>query len=245
MSVNADVAYSGLSTLRIAVLEETYRKLGRLPDAATARLISETMTLGAPGDDSANRLLGLIGDNDAQAGVKTLNESLRMLGLRNTFMAAPFNERLAGPPQVSTEANSRTDLNTHPDPYLQTTPRDMGLMLEMLAECSQGGGPLLAAYRDRLTPEACQQALSYMAFNDGHELITQAVPPGTRLAHRQAYSAETHADNAVIWGPGGPYVLSIYLYYPKWLDQGLSAETMQELSQAVWNYYTLVGKAGQ
>jgi hypothetical protein len=197
------------------------------------------MTLGAlEGNQSANQLLELIGDGDAQAGVAVLGGSLKTLGLRSTFMAAPYGEAPAGGGRIATPANSRTDLNTDPDPYMQTTPRDMGLMLEMLVECSQGGGPLLAAYAGQLSAAECGQALAYMALNDVHDLVTKIVPPGTRMAHRHAYSAETHADNAAIWGPAGPYVLTVYLYAPRWLQLDVSAKTMQDISQAVWNYYT-------
>jgi beta-lactamase class A len=165
------------------------------------------------------------------------------LGLKNTFMAAPFDEVLPVAPHIVTEANSRPGLTTQPDPYLQTTARDMGLTLEMLVECSQGGGALLAAYAGQIKPDECQQALSYMALNDTHELITQAIPAGTRMLHRQGYGEDTHADNAAIWGPAGSYVLSVYLQQSPKLDYYLSSQTMEDLSTAVWNYYTVLAEA--
>jgi len=238
VAINADVAYAGMSTMKIAILEEVYRKLDAPPDVETSKLISETM--GHSGNYTANLLLGIIDDGDPGQGVRILDASLHTLGLKNSFMATPYDRKLPTPPHVVTEANSRTDLNTQPDPYMQTTPHDIGLMLTMLVECSRGGGTLLAAYEDQITQAECQQALDYMALNEVHELITAGVPKGTRVIHKHGYVADTHGDVAAVWGPAGPYVLSIFLYRPPWLEWALSDSTMKDLSRAVWNYFTVV-----
>ena len=171
-----------------------------------------------------------------------LNNSLSLLGLKNTFMAVPYDSDLTAAPHIVTEANSRTDLNTQPDPYIQTTPRDMALMLEMIVECSRGGGTLLAAYPGQLTEAECKQALDFLSLNEVHEMITAGVPQGTRVIHKHGYAADTHGDVAAIWGPVGPYVLSVYLYQPPWLEWAISNPTMQDLSKAVWNYYVMRSK---
>ena len=213
VSINADVSYSAMSTLKLAVVEEVYRKSSLPLLSATGRLISETLTLGVlESNVSANSLLEILGDGDADKGVRTVNESLQTLGLHSSFLAAPFGERPATAAHSAARASKQGGPDAHPDPYFQTTPRDMGLLLEMLVECSQGGGPLLAAYAGQMTTEKCQAALRYLALNDINDLATKNIPAGTRLVHKHAYSAETHADVAAIWGPAGPYVLSIYLY---------------------------------
>jgi hypothetical protein len=241
VAINADVAYAGMSTLKLIIISEVYRKLNGPPDVETARLISETVSHS--GNFTANLLLSFIGDGDPNAGVRVLNESARMLGLKNTFMAAPYDRKLPTPPRIATEANSRTDLNTEPDPYMQTTPRDIGLMMQMLVACRPGGGTLLAAYGDRFTRAECQQVLDYIALNEVTALITAGVPEGTRVVHKHGYVADTHGDVAAIWGPAGPYILSLFLYRPSWLEWELSNTTMRELSQAVWNYFVMVGNS--
>ena len=50
-----------------------------------------------------------------------------------------------------------TDLNTQPDPYMQTTAVDIGMSLQMLVACSEGGGTLIAVYGDQITPAEGQQ----------------------------------------------------------------------------------------
>ena len=167
-----------------------------------------------------------------------VNESLRKLGLTNTFMATPYDRQYKTPPHVVTEANSRTDLNTAPDPYMQTTPRDMGTMLAMIVECSEGKGALLAAYPDQFKPEECKDVLDFMALNEVDELIVGGLPKGAKAIHKHGYVADTHGDVAAIWGPQGPYILSVFLYSPGWLMWDLSNPTMKDLSTAAWNYFS-------
>jgi beta-lactamase class A len=238
ISINADVAFAGMSTMKIAILEEFYRKVDAQPDVETIHLITETTSLS--GNYTANLLLGIIDDGDPEAGVRVVNNSLRTLGLKNTFMATPYDLKMPVPPHIITEANSRKDLSTNADPYMQTTPRDIGSMLEWIVECSQGGGTLLAAYPNQLTPAECQQALDYLALNEVHELITAGVPKGTRVVHKHGYVSDTHGDVAAVWSPAGPYVLSIYLYQPPWLEWSISSTTMKDLSTAVWNYFSII-----
>jgi len=128
LAINGDVAYAGLSVLKIAVLEETYRSLDGPPGVETKKLISETMT--ESGNFTANLLLrDVIDEGDAYRAVETLTASMKQLGLENTYMAAPYDKKIAGL-SVVTSTNSRTDISTDADPFIQTTPLDVGLLLE-------------------------------------------------------------------------------------------------------------------
>jgi beta-lactamase class A len=235
LAINADVAYSGLGAMKLVILQEVLRRPETAPDPRTSILISQTVSLA--GVNAANELLALIGDGDAATGVSALNRSVRKLGLQSTFMAAPFEQP---GPRVSTPANSRTDITTQPDPYIQTTPREMGMVMQMLVECSRGGGTLLAAYREQITQAECQQLLAYLQLNTVTDLIVSGLPRGTQAVHRHGYSSDTEADVAAIWGPTGPYVLSIFLYRPSWLEWDVASETMGELSKMVWDYFVLM-----
>ena len=237
LTINGDVAYSGMGTMKLVILEELFRKLSASPDPQTSALISETVSMA--GTRSANELLALIGDGDAAAGVTAFNASMRKLGLKSTFMAAPYDQ--AGP-RVTTPANSRTDVNTQPDPNMQTTPREINMILQMLVECEQGGGTLLAAYSGQLTQAECQKILEYLKLNEITALILSGLPQGTRAVHRHGYTSDTEGDVAVIWGPTGPYVLSIFLYKPSWLEWDFASETMGDLSRIVWSYFTLASQ---
>ena len=237
LTINGDVAYSGMGTMKLIILEELFRKLNAAPDPETSALISETVSMA--GTRSANELLALIGGGDAAAGVTALNASMRKLGLKSTFMAAPYDQ--AGP-RVTTPANSRADVNTQPDPNMQTTPREIGMVMQMLVECEQGGGTLLAAYSGQITQAECQKILDYLKLNEITALILSGLPQGTRAVHRHGYTSDTEGDVAVIWGPTGPYVLSIFLYKPSWLEWDFASETMGDLSKIIWSYFTLASQ---
>ncbi len=244
VAINADVAYAGTSTLKIPILAQVYRKLDGPPGIDTAKIISETMTYS--GNFTANLMLGIIGDGDWNAGVAEMNRAFKTLGMKNTFMATPYDRQMAVPPRIVTEANQRTDINTEPDPYMQTTPRDIGSSLQMLVECSEGGGTMVAVYGDAITPEECQQALKYMSYNEMTELLVGGLPEGAQAVHKHGYVPDTHGDVAAIWGPAGPYVLSVFLYRPHWLEWHYSNPTMQELARATWNVFEQMaqGQAG-
>lgn len=235
VAINADVAYAGTSTLKIPIMTQLYRVLDGPPDPDTTKIISETMQLS--GNFTANLMLGIIGGGDWNRGVAAMNQAFKTLGMRNTFMAAPYDRKLAVAPRIVTEANSRTDLNTQPDPYMQTTPRDIGSSLQMLVACSQGGGTLIAAYGDEITPAECQQALDFMALNEMTELLVGGLPPGVKAVHKHGYVPDTHGDVAAIWSPAGPYVLAVFLYRPVWLEWHISNPTMQDLARATWNFF--------
>ncbi len=238
IAINADVAYAGTSTLKIAILEQVYRKLDQAPGIETSKIISETMMHS--GNFTANLMLGIVGDGDWDRGVAEMNRQFKALGMSNTFMAAPYDRKMAVPPHIVTEANKRTDINTQPDPYMQTTPRDIGSALTMLVECSEGGGTLVAMYDNKVTPEECQQALDFMSLNEMKEMIVGGLPAGAKAVHKHGYVPDTHGDVAVIWGPAGPYVLSVFLYRPTWLEWAYSSPTMGDMAKASWNVFQLM-----
>ncbi len=232
---DADVAYAGMSILKIAIMVQAYRYLDAPPDLDTTKILSETMTLS--GNFTANLLLRYtIGDGDAYEGVRRLNESLRYLGLVNTFMATPYDEDVL-PQRISTPANQRTDVNTNPDPFMQTTPQDIGRLLEMIYQCANGGGTLIAAYPNELTSDECQAMLDMMSQNHIGALIEAGVPEGTRVAHKHGWVGDTHGDTGIVFTPGGDYVLCVYLYHKDWLEWEVSSPLMARVSEATYNYF--------
>lgn len=240
IAINADVAYAGTSTLKIPIMEQVYRKLDQPPGIDTSKIISETMMHS--GNFTANLMLGIVGDGDWDRGVAEMNKSFKTLGMKNTFMATPYDRKMAAPPRIVTEANQRKDINTQPDPYMQTTARDIGSALEMLVSCSQGGGTLIAVYGDKITPEECQQGLDFMSLNEMTEMIVGGLPAGAKAVHKHGYVPDTHGDVAAIWGPAGPFVLAVFLYRPTWLEWHYSSPTMGDMAKASWNVFQLMAE---
>ncbi|MGD8968706.1 MAG: serine hydrolase [Anaerolineae bacterium] len=235
LMINAEVAYSGLSVLKIAVLEEAYRSLDQPPSVETAKLISETMT--ESGNFTANLLLrDVIDDGDSHEAAEKLTASMNRLGLQNTFMAAPYDEKDVAA-TITTPANSRTDISTDPDPFIQTTPLDIGVLLEMIYQCSHSGGALMLTYPETLTADECQEMLKWMSQNRIDNLIEGGVPAGTEVAHKHGWISDTHADAGLVFTPGGDYVLVIFLHGPEWLQWEESAALIADISSAAYNYF--------
>jgi len=236
LGVNAGVAYAGLSVLKIAILEETYRVLDYSPDVEMTRLLSDTMALSE--NTAANSLLrDVVGDGDGGQGARNLTDSMLRLGLVNTFMATPYDEEESAPPTIVTPANSRTDITTEPDLSMQTTPLDVGLLLEMIYQCSHGGGALMVAYPGAFTADECGQMIEWMGMNRIDSLIEAGVPVGTSVVHKHGWTGDTHADSALVFSPGGDFVLVAFLYRPEWLEWEESASLIADIATATYNYF--------
>ena len=241
--INTEVAYSGISIMKIPIMVEVYRQLNQPPDLETHRLLTET--LGAEsGNFTANLLLRQIGDDDATAGVAKLTASMRYLGLVNTFMATPYDQQGATPPGVVTPANSRDDVWANPDPFMQTTPDDVGVLLEMIYQCSQGGGAFMIAYPGSFTPDECQQMMDIMKQNiitdkEGiPTLLRGGLPPDTPFAHKHGWDFDTRVDVSIAFTPGGDFVLVVYLNTPQvWVEWNVANGIMVDVARAAYNYF--------
>jgi hypothetical protein len=238
VSIRGDVAYSGMSMMKIPIFIGVYRKLVAAPDPETTEVLTGTMTLPGLSNGYANQLLALMGDGSALQGSDEVTALMRRLGMANSFMAAPYDSQQPVP-SIRTEANSRSNVNANPDPYMQTTPKEMGLLLEMLAKCAEGKGAILAAYPKAITAGECSEVIKLLELNPISTYIKAGLPEGTRLAHKHGFSNENQTDAGIIWGPGGAYVLSISVYQPGWVEYRYSHPLMADIAKATWDYFAL------
>jgi len=236
LEINASVAYAGLSVLKIAIMEETYRVLELPLDVERTDWLSDTMGVTSSNSKADLLLRDVIGDGDGYQGAENLTASMHYLGLINTFMVAPYDEENS-PLTIVTPANSRTDITTKPDPYRQTTPLDVGLLLEMIYQCSQGGGTLTTAYPGNFTVDECNQMIEWMSTNRIDSLIEAGVPVGTRVAHKHGFTGDTHADAALVLSPGGDFILVVFLYRSQWLEWEKSAPLITDIATVTYNYF--------
>jgi beta-lactamase class A len=241
LGINEDIALSGLSVVKIAILLETFRALEFEPTADQAKLIAETSEHS--GNYSANLLLDVVaGMDNAYLGVDILTESMQRLGLENTFIVTPYEEpNRPGIETRVTPANSRTDINTYPDPTMQTTAEDMGTLLAMIYHCSKGGGTLRALYPEQLTPSECQAVIDSLSKNEEGNLIRFGVPPDVTVSHKHGWAGNTHGDAGIVFSPAGDYVIVEYLTQPEsdWLVHDFSFPVLRNVSRAVYNYFNV------
>lgn len=241
VSINGDVALSGLSILKIGIFMETYRALEQPVGAEVEQLLFETAVLSS--NYGANLLLHEIaGSNNTYEGAQVFTDSMHRLGLINTFMAIPYDASIqpTRPSTYQTPANSVDNLITLPDPARQTTAEDMGTLLAMIYHCSQGGGTLLAVYPDRFTPQECQAIIDLMVQNIEGNLIRFGVPEDIPVSHKHGWGDNiTHGDAGIVYSPGGDYVVVIYLHDPEtdFLVSDYSFPIIWELSRITYNYF--------
>ncbi len=236
LCINCKAAFSGLSLLKIGVVLELYRRLDSPPDLQTAALISATLT--ANDHQAANQLLTQIGGGNPVNGAVEVTALFNSLGMANTYMAVPYDYTdAAAVTPVPTSANRRTDVFANPDPAMQTTPLEMGLLLEGLSQCVQGGGFLRVVYPQHITPAECQEILTYLEGQHTPALLNMELPPGVRVAHRHGWGSGTHADLNLVYKPEGNLVVVVFLYQPKWLVWEESAPTFARLGALVYRFF--------
>jgi len=176
--------------------------------------------------------------------------STQTLGLQNTFLAGFFCTPQDPCPmlqQFYTPSNKRVDNNTNPDTYNQTTPSDMGMLLQDIYLCSQnGGGALVAAFPGQISQASCQEMIQYLQQDKLGALIQAGVPEGTVVAHKHGWVTDIQSgvmnhvsDAGIVYTPGGNYILTIYVYHPVQALWDVVSPMYAELSRALYNYFNL------
>ncbi len=238
ISLGRGIAYSGMSLIKIPILVEFYRQADRPADSLQAEVITNTMICS--GNHTANALLATLGNGDAFAGAQQVTAMLSQLGLEDTFLVAPF--KLGDEPvenrAVVTPITTADQTRTQPDPFNQMTPEDMGWLLSAVYQCaSDGTGPLMEVFPGDFTPTECRQIILAMSRNQINVLTEAGVPIGTRVAHKHGWIDDTHGDAAIIFTPGGDFVLVMALHQPEWLPYEVSWPAMAEITRMIYNAY--------
>lgn len=243
--IPGDIAFTAASTIKIPIMIATMR---RVPDPIPDDVQQEMQAMierseNAPADTLMQSVM------DKNTGPLDVTKDMQALGLPDTFLAGYFYQGAPLLQRIQTPANQRTDINTGPDPYNQTTPVEMGELLEDLYQCSEtGGGALAAVFPGQITQQKCNQMISYLVLNKIAALLQAGLPEGTRIAHKHGWIIEndglmhTIADAGLIYSPGGNYILSIYMHHPTQLLFDPANKMMAELSQAVYNFFNMPGQ---
>lgn len=245
--VDDDVSFSGMSTLKIFIASAVMRKLpnGIAADDETAGQVGQWLdyALGESNNFAANQLLAFLGDGNVVGGARAVTDLARSLGFVNTYMSSGFDA--AALAQVPTPGNQRTDWNTDPDTNLQTTALEMGRMLTAVYECAMDQGLLRQTFPAEITAEECRQILFYMTHDQFQELVWAGLPNWQQawVVHKHGFAYESHSDAALVWGPTGPYVISVFLFRSGWMDWGTSNSTMKAISRLTWRFFEF--RAGQ
>lgn len=243
LQTEPDITFSAMSLVKIPLLVSAYAHLDGQPSENIQRYLNDMIILS--NNDASDSLMEAVID-PTQAPLR-ITDDMQALGLQNTFMAGMF--RLGSPllRTYTTPAMARTDVYTDPDPYTQTTPTDMGMLLADMYQCAyNAGGSLLAVFPDKITQAECQDMLNLLSQNRIALLLEAGAPEGTRIAHKHGWVTNpntnvinTMADGGIVFSPTGDYVIVIFLYHPVQLVYDPISRMFADLGEAVYNYYTL------
>ncbi len=238
-----DIAFSSWSVIKIPALITLFKELESPYDPEILAEIEEMV------EQSSNESTDSVAKKVIEPNLAPLRitDDMQTLGLENTFWAGFFS--LGSPllQEISTPANSRTDYDTGPDRYGQTTVLDMGLLLEDIYYCAEDyGGSIPLAFEGAITQEECLMMVDYLSKNKIGHLIEAGVPGGTTVAHKHGWANEIHSgfvhtmgDSGIVYTQGGDYILSIFVHQPVQVIFDHANLLFANLSASVYNYYNL------
>ena len=238
-SFGADIAFSGTSINKVAILTALYTQLDEPPSISLATDIANTMICSE--NVATNRLLSILGGGNTYYGAEAVSGFYDRLGWSRSFITAPFTtigtpEPPPGP--INLPETSADQVKANPDLSNQLTVSEAGALLGGIYRCAyREDGPLIEAFGSRLEPRECRQILHVMSSNTVDALLKAGVPAGTRVAHKHGWIADTHGNAALFFTPGGDYVIAMMLYQPQWLNFGESLPLIAEVSRRVYNYF--------
>jgi len=236
-----EVAFSADSTNKIPILVSVYRKFNSQLDEQTTTFTEEMISTS--NNFSSDAVLKII---DEIRGPLVVTENMETLGLQNTCLTAYFTNPI--PLDIcSTPAFGRFDVNTVPDPFNQTTASDMGSLLADIYQCAEmGGGGLIAAFPGQITQSGCQQMIELLRKDQIGILIQSGVPEGTSVAHKHGWSTNPYtgsnvgaSDAAIVYTPGGDYILTIYLFDENYQWDSQISPMFADISRTIYNYFNL------
>jgi beta-lactamase class A len=240
-----DIAFSAASTIKIPVMISIFRRTTKPVSANITALLEEMVETSS--NTAPDALMKAV--IDPNIGPLGVTDDLEALGMKNTFLGGMFADGSALLISPKTPANQRTDINTNPDIYSQTTPAEMGSLLDDIYECAEtGGGTFAAVFPGQITQNDCRSMIVYLTRNEQPGLLREGLPEGTQIAHKHGWTDNADqtinliGDAGIIYSPGGNYILSVYISSNTQIIWNTGSALFSNLSRAVYNYYNLTSQ---
>lgn len=232
------IAFNGTSVNKVAVLAGLFNVLDGSPDYETAVDLANTMICSE--NVATNNVIARIGGGDMYLGSESITGFLGELGLTRTFLTAPYEtpgRDLPAPTMPIRYPQTDVDqVKAEPNVTNQMTVDEMGHLLEAVYECGvQETGPLLTKLTT-FTPQECRKMLYLMSNNTVDAFAKTGTPEGTIVSHKHGWVNTTHGNAAIIFTPGGDYIIVTMMYQPEWLNFQESLPLAAEISREVYNY---------
>jgi beta-lactamase class A len=246
VSINPDIAYSAMSTIKIPILVTTMSYFDfAIPDDIKWLMGSSIL---CSGNDASNLLMQVSGGGSMANGLRRVTSTTQALGAKNTFINANiFVDPKAVPVVVERPPTTpNPTFNARPDPNSQTTVEDLATLLQAIYDCAEYNSGLRAAFPDQFTQTECQQMLELMSGNIIGRLIELGVPEGTRVSHKNGWggtraSGANVGDAGIVYSPRKTYVIAAFFWEAQANPDGLGTlkpwETMEGMSRIVYNFF--------
>jgi beta-lactamase class A len=212
-AVNENEVYYAASLFKMGILLEAYqqRDAGTLDFAKQLTLEQKYVDLDLGTLEELGLKAGdLITVADAARAMIVVSDTPSAVLLQDTLGCTVADQTLVALGITRTEFCNRD---------LPATAADMTTLIEAVAS---GAGVSDASRLEMLS------LLSQEYYRKG---VFAGVPSGTPIAHKTGhYPSATH-DVALVWGPAGPYVITVMT------DQPLNWGTIAAISSAVWGYF--------
>lgn len=240
VNILGDVSVSAASTIKVSILANYFRTLSFAPSDDEAYLMAQSLLCS--NNASSNYLLELSANRDIFAGLGNVNNMLQFLGIRNTYITAPFDLGdgvvLGSIPAPTTAPNA--NFNTGADPFNQTTAEDLGTMFSMIYDCAYYGSGLIAAYPNgEFTQQECRQMLNLMSSNDLERLLQGGIPQDAVISHKNGWLENVHGDAGIVFPPNGRnYVIAVFVWEEgEFFTFERAWPLIEGVSRAAWNYF--------
>ena len=212
-AVSSTEVYYAASLFKLGILFEAFRQA----DAGVldfGRIVTLEQKY-ADNDLGTLELLGLhAGDT------LTVADAVRaMIIVSDTPSAVLLQDTVGGQTADATLRSLGIEDTSFNNRSLPATAADMSTLMEAVA----AGAGVSGESKLRML-----QLLLQEGYKDG---VAAGLPEGTAIAHKTgSYSDATH-DVALVWGPGGPYIISVMT------DQPNNWPLIAKVSRAVWDYF--------
>lgn len=218
LTYNGDTVFSGASVMKVPIMIFAYSRLGKLNDTQhewMRKMIIDSENL------EANSLLAAAvnseGTEAALEGVNEMSKMLKDLGLEHSYQLIPYEsgEWLIQQSLLPSGGPKHEGAAPYmaPDPYIRTTPKEMGELFVMLDQCAQDGtGPLIEKVGDKLNQDLCKEMVDWLQQPHDQDRMVAGLPPGTVVAHKGGWIDDMQSDVGIVDSAGGRYVAAIYIW---------------------------------
>lgn len=243
INIQGNVAFTAASTAKVAILVDYFRTIAREPSQDDAWLMANSILCSS--NSTSNLIMSdILGDKDIFKGLQNVIDMLQRLGIRNSYLNAPFvdgsDQKLGSvqaPPTSPDPAH-----NTDPDPFNQVTAEDLGTLFTLIYDCAYNNSGLLAVYPDDFTPKECKRMIELMSGLELNRLIQGGLPAGTRFAQKNGWFGEVTGNAGIVFPPNGHnYVISVFIWEDTpddFQNYNRTWPIVEDISRAAWNFFS-------